>query len=427
MPTTENVLCVAFSARWMAEELAKAGVNCRSCDWFADADTVSAGPVEKLESWSELLPNLAHQTPRAVVFGGGFEGILDLATMLPNQIVLANASIDGAFKATDSFELAVFAQKAQIDFPEVLNVNRAAEVLKDLPDLAQLHESTHPVSNAPSKTFRPIDLARETSSFCNASQSPNWLAKKFRRGGGSHVERMNLAFKGTPDTYLQRYIPGTPISASFLVIQDQCVLLGICRQLLGVSKWGAKFEFQYSGAIGPLSFPFPLTSKIAEMGRAISQEFKLRGLFGIDLILDPTNRPWLIEVNPRPTGSMECLGRAARENLMHWHFAEFNLLDMPDSLDKLKSIASQPLIVGKGILYLPNSNPLAISEDFFSWLWDRRINGELADIPIVGSFVRPGSPLVTILVHGSTGDEVLARLNKKAEEIFTRLGLDFVR
>jgi predicted ATP-grasp superfamily ATP-dependent carboligase len=103
---------------------------------------------------------------------------------------------------------------------------------------------------------------------------------------------------------LQPYIPGEPMSASFLVGADgRSHLVGVGRQRIEIRE---DVRIVYRGGVVPAG-PDPSCD---EARRAVAAVPGLRGLVGIDFIRDPaTGRDTIIEINPRPTTSVVGLCR----------------------------------------------------------------------------------------------------------------------
>jgi predicted ATP-grasp superfamily ATP-dependent carboligase len=103
-----------------------------------------------------------------------------------------------------------------------------------------------------------------------------------------------------PRVLLQRFCPGWPLSASFLVrAEGRAWLLGLGRQRVKVRNNG---QFVYCGGT------VPAAEVGAEAGEPVWQALRsvpgLRGWVGIDFIRDPeTGQDTVLEINPRLTTS----------------------------------------------------------------------------------------------------------------------------
>jgi predicted ATP-grasp superfamily ATP-dependent carboligase len=100
---------------------------------------------------------------------------------------------------------------------------------------------------------------------------------------------------------LQEFVPGIPMSASFLVdARGSAHLVGIGRQLVAL----AAGQFRYQGGVLPAGSP--------ELARPLLPALEavpgLLGWVGVDFVLDArASQPVLIEINPRLTTSFVAL------------------------------------------------------------------------------------------------------------------------
>ncbi len=174
----------------------------------------------------------------------------------------------------------------------------------------------------------------------------NWLRKPLHSAGGTGISRWSAKSARIPLSrphYFQQYRAGESYSALFLASPQGVTLLGITRQLIGVTAFHAA-QFSYCGSLGPVKLPAALESEIFKIADRIAEFASLRGLFGCDFILDG-NTPWLTEVNPRYTASMELLERCWNVPLMAWHFQACGATKgeslMGDLQQQLKQACSQ--------------------------------------------------------------------------------------
>jgi predicted ATP-grasp superfamily ATP-dependent carboligase len=96
---------------------------------------------------------------------------------------------------------------------------------------------------------------------------------------------------------VQPFIPGTPMSASFLVGSDgEAWLIGVGVQQTVVRDG----RFNYLGG----TLPTPCPEAVPLLKRAVEAIAGLRGFVGVDFIWSADKRHVMIlEINPRPTTS----------------------------------------------------------------------------------------------------------------------------
>ena len=138
-----------------------------------------------------------------------------------------------------------------------------------------------------------------------------WLRKPLRSGGGRGVREWRGGALGA-GVVVQERIEGLPCSAAAVADGRSAALLGVSEQLIGRRTLGAR-GYTWCGNVTPPRLPAPERSALAGTAQAIcahlAAAFGLRGLFGVDLVWDG-ERAWVVEVNPRPTGSLETIAAA---------------------------------------------------------------------------------------------------------------------
>src|SRR5207244_13398430 len=127
-----------------------------------------------------------------------------------------------------------------------------------------------------------------------------WLAKPLSGSGGRGI-RFAPARRAHTPTYFQEFIEGESRSAIF----RDGELLGVTRQLVG-EPWLHAPRFGYCGSIGPIASSLSELDAWRKLGEFLMSWAGLRRIFGIDAIMRD-GVPWLIEVNPRYTASVELI------------------------------------------------------------------------------------------------------------------------
>ena len=150
-----------------------------------------------------------------------------------------------------------------------------------------------------------------------------WLVKPARGGGGQGV-RPWRGQRPAPTEILQERVEGVSASAAFLADGRRSVVLGWTEQL------HAPRSFRYAGNIMPLEAGAAAREEVTEIADALTEEYGLRGLNGVDFILR-RDRPVVLEVNPRYCASMELVERASGDSVFALHRAAC-LGSLPDAL-----------------------------------------------------------------------------------------------
>ncbi len=221
-----------------------------------------------------------------------------------------------------------------------------------------------------------------------------WLRKPLRSAGGLGIRPATPDEPPSPNHYFQEFVEGPSLSAAY----GGTTLLGVTEQLVG-EPWLHAKPFGYCGSVGPVEPP-------ADVFRP-SPGLPFRELWNIDFVLR-AGRAVPVELNPRYTASVEVLEHLVGEAL----------------LPRLRGEAGVPRpqvrAVGKAIYYAPRD--LTFPE---SGPWDADLAGPFdpwrlpafADIPDPGAAVPAGSPVLTLLVAGSSPADCRDRLQSRAAEL----------
>lgn len=382
-----NLLVIGASSRFLANSATRAGWQVTAIDLFGDQDlqqvcqqTIRIGPDE----YPEAIPNMATRLPPGpVVFGGGLENHPAVLTRLAAVRVLAGTS------------------------PEILETVRQPAGLARLAAAAGWH---FPETHGSARGL-PTD--------------GSFLCKPLASAGGQGISRW-LGKQPAPAGHCwQRRVIGTPLSAALLIGRDGSRLLGLCRQFIGL-PWCGPPPFGFCGGV---ELPLPVGSNPLEQTlRQLTDRLAgcgLRGLVGVDFILPTTTgpqppTPTLIEINPRPTATLELLERRSGESLLAAHLTACGLAN---PCEPVWSTARQPLW-SKAVLFARTA--LTVDSELdqqFTRAADRsRTQAEagwplLADRPAVGSRIELGRPILTLFAAAATPAASVLRLRRRAAAV----------
>lgn len=231
----------------------------------------------------------------------------------------------------------------------------------------------------------------------------SWLVKPLRSAGGRGI-RPWLADSApfTEDCYFQERVAGRPISAVALGMRTRGALLGITEQRIGRPD----SPFAYTGSIGPITLPTQVEALLCQIIDVVAAWSGLIGLFGLDFVLSG-EVPYLVEINPRYTASVEILELACRRALLSWH---------RDACEGRDVAVTRPVpnrVLGKAILFA--ERPARFSETRGWRPGDRGgfARPAWADVPAPGVSFRAGSPVLTVFADGRQSQEVEERLRRR--------------
>ena len=241
-----------------------------------------------------------------------------------------------------------------------------------------------------------------------ADSHRHWLIKPVSGGGGHGVIFLKSSeFPGTR-FMLQEYIPGKACSASFVANGQDCIVLGITEQLIGMHAFGSQ-GFRYCGNILPLpeiTDPDSAELLVAEVRRLavfLTRAYGLKGVNGIDFILNG-DKVYLTEINPRYSASMELIEHAYELPIFHLHAQAVLSGRLPEF--RLEAALSHRTFFGKAILFAERN---AVAPDTKGWL-----DSGARDIPAPGEKLHKGNPICTVLANRPTSDETRAELIQRA-------------
>ena len=130
----------------------------------------------------------------------------------------------------------------------------------------------------------------------------------------------------------------------------------------------------------------------------LAAAFGLRGLFGVDFVWDG-ERAWTLEVNPRPTASLEAIEAAYGVGVFAAHLRGVR-----------RASCRTPVRVdgaaGKAVVFATEDVVVGDSE---RWLEDG-----VRDVPHPGERIAAGRPICTVLASAATPEEVRAQLEERA-------------
>jgi predicted ATP-grasp superfamily ATP-dependent carboligase len=237
-----------------------------------------------------------------------------------------------------------------------------------------------------------------------------WLKKRVRSGGGHGV----ALWDGAPldDAHLlQAEVKGRPASVSFVADGRDSRVFGVTEQLIGWTALGGS-GFAWCGNVLPLELApedaASMREQIARMAATLTRRFGLVGVNGLDIVVgrDPEGvaRPYLLEVNPRFSGSMELAELAAGVNVFALH-VEACSGRLPAATD-----AAPEGFLGKGVVYATRS---LVTPDTGRWL----ARG-LRDVPRSGQQIGIGHPVCTVLARGDDRKACLGGLVSAASAVY---------
>ena len=374
-----RVLILGASTRAAAFSALRAGFEPVCIDQFADADlraVANVRPVESLsltardESGGSVLAALQEFADLPVIYAGGMENQPQLL-----ELIERDRTIWGASRAA---------------------IEAVRNPLRLAAEMVELKQRMLPV--APADRPPPRD--------------GTWVIKPLASAGGRGISVWDESAGNVPlagPHYFQQRVTGRVYSALFLAELEagDVRFVGLTRQLVGCPELHAG-PFAWCGNIGPVFLPVEAEFLVRRWGNILKWKFGLTGLFGVDFMVDDAGVPWLLEVNPRLTGSVEVLELACGLSLLADHVAAFDVEAATSALEfaALPNVESDERF-GRAILYAPHQLrshiPLPNPVD-----WEAV--PAVADIPEFGSVIEAGQPVCSVYAWGVDEEDTLRNL-----------------
>lgn len=281
----------------------------------------------------------------------------------------------------------------------------------DLDTLAKLMATRKACCNAPAtiKTVKDprtffalldeLAIPYPQTQFDRPVDTAGWLAKRIGASGGSHVRGAEHA--SAADHYFQRRVDGASRSACFLANGERAVLVGFSE------PWTTRlgdWPYVYAGAIGRADVPQAVADDLLPKLDQLVRRTGLVGLNGIDFLLTDDGGYSVIEVNPRPPGTMDLYDDDWPRGLFdaHVHACDGELPERAVGGIVMRAHA---------VVYSPRATQYPDSADYHDWM---------SDLPEPGQRFEPRMPVC--LVHAAGVDPIYT-LRQLAERKSSVLGM----
>lgn len=375
---TQPILLVGLTMRMLAELAVAADYAVVAVDYFGDADLQALCP-----SWSLLRD---YGQPYSV------KALVNAASNLKAPAAVYSANLE--------------------NYPaEVARLAQGRQLLGNTPDtLAHIRNPTRLAAALHAGGFAFPETLTPGSGHTPDPIRP-WLWKPLHGGGGHGIRRWRNG-RSPEGGVFQEYLAGMVGSAAFVADGRQAVLLGLTEQLVGQRAFGAT-GFHYCGNLAPPQLsPDELATLLQEVRAIVShltQTFGLRGLNGLDFIWH-RGHVWTLEVNPRPSASLELFDLAYGLSTFDAHVRSFSG-QLPDF--ELEQALTKGPAAGKAVIYALHDALVGDTND-----WAAR---GIRDIPHPGEQIRRRHPVCTLLATANTPTACLHQLQARAAKLKTWL------
>jgi predicted ATP-grasp superfamily ATP-dependent carboligase len=245
-----------------------------------------------------------------------------------------------------------------------------------------------------------------------------WLLKPRASGGGRNIRWWKPGEPVPRGWHVQPYVDGVPGSIVFVAAGGRCVPLGLTRQLIGITDFGAT-EFRYSGSIlapagdGQFTRDANLLESAMRLAEVASEKLGLVGVNGIDFVArDGVAHP--IEINPRYSASLELVEHALGVSVFGAH-ADACVRSVLPGFD-LERARRQTRAYGKAIVFARRD---VVCGDTRAWLEDPTVR----DVPHPGERIAAGRPVCTVFADANHSSACHDALVRRAMSIYQTLDL----
>ncbi|CAM5767280.1 hypothetical protein LMIY3S_02108 [Labrys miyagiensis] len=358
------VLIAAQSGRSLAAAARRAGYRPLVADMFGDSDTRCLAETYRQvpglfgnslarKALLAALEDLAGSVDGAVsgiVLGSGFERNPDLMRAIARRFPLIGARPETVARIKNPVDFASALERLEIPHPAI----RTA----------------------------PTD------------ENGIWLEKRSGGSGGGHI-RPGITGRLRPGRYLQRRVAGEPLSIAFLADGHESQVVAVTRQWTSPSPHA---PWRYGGAI-EAGAPGDILPGMAAAIARVTAEFGLRGLASADFLANGREW-WLLEINPRPGATLDCLDRRPTPLfLRHWEA----------SLGHLGAEEKPPdQATGTMIVYAHRR---------ISWVPDVPWPSHVMDRPSPGTAIPAGAPICTVSACGADAEAVKTTLEVRGRGV----------
>ncbi|MBA7504071.1 Carbamoyl-phosphate synthase large chain [subsurface metagenome] len=388
-----SIMVVGVNTRPIVKSAKALGLKTIAVDCFGDVDLLECADAVfsmrsaklKVQPKSSKGPSLFQLSLQALE-AHNVDAILLTSGMEHNSVFIGELGKRAKIIGNDTTRLETcenkeklfrIADKLGIPYPLTRRVRKQDEALEVARDIG------YPVVLKPAVGGGGIGI--------KLARSPDELERSFRRV---------LLVGDNESLYVQQYIRGIDASTSILSNGDEAKCLTVNEQVIGDKRLGVPGPFGYCGNVIPLNKP-EFESEIAEYSRVICEEIGLVGSNGVDFVL--SDRPYLMEINPRFQNTIDCVEGLIGINLVEEHIrsckGELGKYRQPDGY------SVKLILYAKGDFELPDFTKVQ----------------DIVDIPRPGSIIIKGKPICCVLKFGKSRHGVIAEAYDSASKVYGKL------
>lgn len=436
MDNPRALLLVGVSTRALAASVRRSGYRgfFLALDFFADVDhppgcrclalgQEASGPVTTaalMRAAAALMRTGGARRPDAVAFSGGMENHPRLLSRLEERTRVLGNTARSVSALGNIANFLRFLDRRSVPHPRTWILPKPARSLP-LEAIRLAHEGRllwKPVHGGGGVRIRSVVPRRCGHTNAGAIVSLGDLP----RGG-----------------YLQEELRGIAGSVSFIADGRRCRILGFCQAVRDAAVLGPSGHAYGGSLFGPPGEWLSARARKAleRAAEAATWEFELRGLNGIDFVLE-RGVPRILEINPRYTASMELIEEASGGALFALHREACERRRLPGHLrwaigrrrfpeeakpqravargsDTRGARARRGRWRGKAILYAP--------ERMIAGPPDPLLEVGARDVPGAGAVLRKGWPVCTVAATADSAAKCRQALRLRARHLCGLFGI----
>ncbi|MEM3587258.1 MAG: ATP-grasp domain-containing protein [Candidatus Jordarchaeaceae archaeon] len=382
-----TVLVLGFNARPIAASAKRLGLKVLVVDYWGDVDIYRC--ADEVLVVSELLKR------------EGLRGYTSLFLELTQQLTDKN-QIDFILVGSGFDDQPQFWEKLNKIAPVIGNdpktLRKSRDKMKIFSEAKKLN-----ISSPKSIITGDVEDAKEAAKLIGLPVIVRPIS-----GGGGHgiylakslddIEKIFQKLKNQRKIIIQEYVKGIDASCSLLSDGKSALAVSVNEQLIGVPELGGR-DFIYCGNIVPLSVEKQVCDKIRIYAETLCKLLKLKGSNGIDFVIHK-GEPYLMEINPRFQGTLECVEMVTGLNIVESHIKACQGI-LPEEAPTSEGYAIKNILYAKHDFVMPEIN---IREVF--------------DITKPGTIVKKGIPTCTVQVYELTKERALLKSKQISKRIY---------
>ena len=392
-------LVIAFNARPIATSAKKANYKVLAVDFFGDLDLQDVAehvfsvlwqrkgyPIKRkfFRPISEYMYLLAETMAdeyfgkiEFLLIGSGFDDEPKIWEQL-NKMAPILGNTPELIARADRVHLYEIASKLGITYPRTLEAkdkDEATEIAKNM---------GYPVVVTTPRSAGGL--------FVKLIANPDKLLKAYNelRSSGKKI-------------LIQEFIQGIDASCSVLGTGKDCQAITVTEQLIGIPELGVPIPFGYCGNVVPFKNSSLIIENIKSVSEELGSKLGLKGSNGFDFVIKD-EQPYLIELNPRFQGSLECVEAVISSNLVHLHI-EACKGNLPEKPLESKGYAVKMILYAKQRTIVPNLSQMH----------------HIVDVPVGGIILEPSNPVCTVFVTGRDRKTTIEKAKAIAKNVYDRL------